>query len=416
MRPGRDRGRLTGGPVARGRAWRVTGGLTGSESAWLRVRRYLQAHRYELAVAAGSEYPASARTAGTPLLAAAGWQPPAPVALDRIELVFRPEADAPRVTGSGDLAAGVLPCRGDGRRYRRYSEAMGALAAPAVFEDRPTYRLLEADLAGPRRLVFGRGSYFDGVDTGEASAHEYAAARLAGTPAGGRAGRAGLREAIGDPRDLTSRPANLGISTLTIRNDRQSGRASMLLHWRDPGKVGHAGGLCQVIPVGVFQPSGYAPWNERNDFSLWRCMLREFAEELLGEDEDRGSEQAPIDYAGWPFFTRMTSARQSGQVRAYCLGLGTDPLTFATDLLTVAVFDAPVFDSLFGGAAAANAEGRLLSAGQGRPAADMPDGSPPALPFDAGTVDRFAFHEPVQAAGAALLALTWQHRDVLLHR
>jgi hypothetical protein len=341
------------------------------------------------------------------LLAAPRWQPSDPIALTDIDLEFRARRAEPRVAGSGDPASRLLPCRADGRRYHRYSEAMGALAAPGIFEDRPTYRLLEADLTGPRaRLAFGRGSYFDGVDTGEASAHEYAAARLGSAAAG-------LREAIGDPRDLAGRPVNLAISTLTIRRDRGSGHASTLLHWRDPAKVGHAGGLYQAIPVGVFQPSGYAAWNERNDFSLWRCMLREFAEELCGEDEDRGSEQAPIDYAGWPFAERMTSALESGQVRVWCLGLGTDPLTFATDLLTVAVFDAPVFDDLFSGLAADNAEGRLVTAG-GRPATDAPDGCPPGLPFEAATVDRFAFHEPTQAAGAALLLLAWQHRQRLL--
>ena len=48
-----------------------------------------------------------------------------------------------------------------------------------MFENRPTYRLTEADLTKPR-LAFTRGRYFDGVDTGEAAAHEYAATRLAG--------------------------------------------------------------------------------------------------------------------------------------------------------------------------------------------------------------------------------------------
>ena len=73
--------------------------------------------------------------------------------------------------------APLLPERPDGTRYRCYSDALRDLAAPAVFENRPTYRLTEADL-GKRRLAFTRGRYFDGVDTGEAAAHEYAAARL----------------------------------------------------------------------------------------------------------------------------------------------------------------------------------------------------------------------------------------------
>ena len=35
----------------------------------------------------------------------------------------------------------------------------------------------------------------------------------------------------------------------------------------------------------------------------------------------------------------MTAALDDGQVRAYVLGLGVDPLTFATDLLAAVVFD-----------------------------------------------------------------------------
>ena len=158
-----------------------------------------------------------------------------------------------------------------------------------MFENRPTYRLTEADLTKPR-LAFTRGRYFDGVDTGEAAAHEYAAARLGvGThrPAGPCA-------RIADPCDLTRRPANLAITTLTLRFDAATGRASFLLHWRDPAKVGHAGGMYQVIPVGVFQPSGEASWHEREDFSLWRCMLREFDEELRGAPEEYGA--GPVDY------------------------------------------------------------------------------------------------------------------------
>ena len=192
------------------------------------------------------------------------------------------------------------------------------LAAPAVFENRVTYRLTEALLIsglgsglisglsdglssgltpGASRLAFTRGRYFDGVDTGEAAAHEYAATRLGGRPAG-------LRALIADPCDLRRRPANLAISTLTLRLDRATGRASFLLHWRDPAKVGHAGGLYQVIPVGMFQPSGEAGWTSW-DFSLWRCMIREFAEELGGRSEDYGP--GPVDYDSWPF------ARQHGR-------------------------------------------------------------------------------------------------------
>jgi hypothetical protein len=357
-----------------------------TEDDWLRERSYLQEHRYDLAVEAAGEYPADRSVAGTPLLAAPGWQPSEPVPLRDIQLELVPAAPDGFSPAAPDLAP--LPGRPDGTRYPRYSDAVRALAAPAVFENRPTYRLTEAELApGSSRLAFTRGHYFDGVDTGEAAAHEFAAARLGGRPAI-------LRALVGDPCDLRRRAANLAISTLTLR--REGDRASFLLHWRDPAKVGHAGGMYQVIPVGIFQPSGPEPWHERRDFSLWRCMLREFDEELRGRSEEYGT--GPVDYEAWPFARRMTAALDHGQIQAWCLGMGVDPLTYATDLLTVAVIDSRLFDELFSLAPRANAEGSVLAARE----------------FAAHVIDRVIHREPIQAAGAALLRLAWHHRDTLL--
>jgi hypothetical protein len=410
--------------------------LTPSEREWLEVRSYLTEHRHALAVSAADSYPSSGRVAGTPLLAAPGWQPAAPVPLRDISLELTTAAAGPPGPSAG-LVAPLLPERADGTRYLRYSDAMGELAAPLVFENRVTYRLAEADLAAqPPRLVFAGGRYFDGIDVGEAAAHEYAAGRLGLRPAGslgtsgplgspevlgslgssgsprppgppgtfgslgppGPPGPLSLRGYVGDPCDLRRRRANLAISTLTLRLDRAAGRASFLLHWRDPAKVGHAGGLYQVVPVGVFQPSGEAAWNLRQDFSLWRCMIREFAEELCGRGEDYANQAGPVDYDSWPFARQLTEALDRGEVRVWCLGLGVDPLTYATDLLTVAAVDSTVFDALFTVHPQANAEGRVLAARE----------------FAAHVVDRSLTREPIQAAGAAVLRLAWLHRDTLV--
>ena len=118
--------------------------------------------------------------------------------------------------------------------------------------------------------------------------------------------------------------------------------------------------MYQVIPVGVFQPSGEASWHEREDFSLWRCMLREFDEELRGTPEEYGA--GPVDYDSWPFARHMAAALDRGQVRVWCLGLGVDPLTYAADLLTVAVIDSRTFDELFRLDPRDNAEGSVLAA------------------------------------------------------
>jgi hypothetical protein len=153
--------------------------------------------------------------------------------------------------------------------------------------------------------------------------------------------------------------------------------------------------MYQVIPVGVFQPSGDASWHEREDFSLWRCMLREFDEELRGTPEEYGA--GPVDYQSWPFARHMAAALDRGQIRVWCLGLGVDPLTYATDLLTVAVIDSRVFDELFSLDPRGNDEGSVLGARE----------------FAAHVIDRVVTTEPLQAAGAAVLRLAWRHREVL---
>ena len=364
---------------------------TPSELDWLRVNAHLQRHRYELAVRVADRYQASVHVAGTPLLAAPSWVPPAPLTLDIIRLTFRSRAPLPRITDVTSLAPALLPKRPDGVSYRRHSDVIRELAAPAVFENRTVYRLTGAALTGEQPyLAFGPGRYFDGIDVGGAAAHEYAAADL------GVVTEEDLRAAIEDPCDLAARPAVMAASTLTLRHDRAAGTASFPLHYRDLARVGHAGGMYQVIPVGVFQPSGEAAWNARNDFDLWRGMLREFAEELRGADEDHGSDTAPIDYMNWPFARCMTDALADGRIRAWCVGLGTDPLTFAVDLLTVVVIDAPLYDDLFGTEINANAEGAVL----------------PRHQFDEATIAGLLSTHPFQAAGAALLklAITWQDR------
>ena len=304
--------------------------------------------------------------AGTSLLCRPEWVPTSPVELSALSLRWDAGASAPSLDGTGPSSSRL--CAG----FDTYAEALGALARPAVFENRPAYRLLDADLTG-RVLTFGPGSYFDGVNVGEAVAHELAA------------GGSDFRSFVGDPRDFSRRPALPAISTLTIR---AGSTASFVLHFRDAAKVAHGGGLHQVMPVGVFQPVNDAPGSDANDLDLWRGMVREYSEEFLGRSESYG-EDAPLDYAGWPFYRAMTEAREAGRIRVSCLGIGVDPLTFATDLLTVAVFDPDCFDELFGDLVRTNSEGAIS-----------------LVPFDWPTLEPLLDGtKPIQAAGAAVLSL-----------
>jgi hypothetical protein len=326
-------------------------------------------------------YPAAARVGGTRLLSRPSWLPGEPLDLGDIALSWQDSAPPERQDD-------VPPERQGGG----YAEKLAAVERPALFENRVTYRLLAADLAGAAPgLTFTRGRYFDWVNTGEAVAHELAGAWLEGQNLDSSVLR--QRTLIGDPCDLGRRSALCAIATLTLRLPA-AGEPTFVLHRRDPARVTHAGGLYQVMPAGIFQPTAGTAAAERADLDLWRCMAREFGEEFLGAPDGYGR---PAGYRNWAFYRELSAARAAGKVRVACLGLGTDPLTLATDVLTVAAFASDVFDELFGGLVEVNDEGRVTGA-----------------PFRAEVVDRFTGgQEPMQAAGAAVLALAWRHRRQL---
>jgi hypothetical protein len=316
--------------------------------------------------------------------------PGGPVPLDDVRLVWADGPAGVEVTGTEPEARGVLPLRAPGRRFDRYTAAMRALARPALFEDRPSYRLLDADLADRPRLAFGTGTYFDKLDTAEAVAHE-----LART-----GGRGEFRELIGDPFDLRRRAVLPAIDTLTLRR-RKDGRASFLLHWRDPAKVATTAGIYGLVPTGEFQPVRAASWEA--DLDLWRTIVREYAEEVLGRPEP---DAAPVDYDDWPLFRDLRQARDDGRVRAYCVGLGLDALTLTltATILTVVVIDDDLFDQLFGAAVRVNAEGVAVTAA----------GGCGGVPFTEQYVDRMLTVEPMASQGACTLARAWRFRGDLL--
>ncbi|BBA99089.1 putative transcriptional regulator [Actinacidiphila reveromycinica] len=382
---------------------------------WLAVRAHLRLNRHQLSISARHCYGGAPTVEDTALLTRPEWLPERPLEMDAV----RTEWDDTPASPGRDAAlrrvaqdSGLLPRRDDVGRFPSYSAAMRELARPAVFEDRFTYQLRHADLTGgPDRscMRFGAGSYFDGIDLGEACAHEYAASvmRLGrATPRHAAPPRATpLRDALGGPCRPDDRPSNLAVATLVLRHDPATGHACFPLHWRDPAKVGQAGGLYMVVPVGIFQPAGTGPHSRVNDFSVWRCVLREFAEELLGEPEDPGTAE-PIDYGTWPVAARLDRERTRRRIRTYVLGMGTDALTLATDLLTVMVIDAELWDELARRMSGTNAEGRLVTTGETE--------APRLFRFDEAEIHRLVTELPLETAGAALLRLAWRHRRDLL--
>jgi hypothetical protein len=386
--------------------------VSASQHEWRLTRRHLNARRSDLARAAAGLYRPDTRLRATNLLTLPAWMPHEPVALDRIVLEWREGPSTTTVDGTGAVAQILCPLRSPGLRFERYTSAIRYVDPPTLFENRPSYRLL--DLAWDENdgnMTFGLATYFDKLDVSEALGHEFARAvtELAGAPGDPDDvtwARLPYRRLAGDPFDLASRAVVPAITTLTLIRQPSDGTASFVMHWRDPAKVATAGGQYDVIPAGEFQPSSVAPWSHAADLDLWRNVVREYSEELCGTPEHDGSRSTPIDYDRWPFYRTMTRHRDAGRIRAYCFGVGLDALTLAATIPTVFVFDDDAFAEVFGEVVQANAEGVTVTSLAGE--------DTEGIPFTEANVRRFLTEEPMAPPGAACLALAWEHRAMLL--
>jgi hypothetical protein len=204
-----------------------------------------------------------------------------------------------------------------------------------------------------------------------------------------------VRNTSGNPFDFAHRPLLPSIDTLTIR--RGADGASFILHRRDPRRVAVAGGMLQVIPSGVFQPSSVLPSAVATDFDLWRNTQREYSEELFGNPEHEGSGQ-PVSYDQEPFLS-LDAARADGRLTAWCLGVALDALTLVGEILSVVVFDADVFDELARDFVEVNDEGTVINT---------------RVPFTADGVESVLSSGRIAPAGAGCIQLAWQHRATIL--
>jgi transcriptional regulator with XRE-family HTH domain len=380
------------------------------QARWRQERRWLNQHRSELARLAVELYPAELRVPDTTLIAGPGWIPDEPAELRSLRLTLDEQPHTVAIDGS---EAETLPSRAlcaSGQRFDSYTSAIRHLDPPRLFESRPSYRLLGEQL-GTGSLQFGLAAYFDKLDVSEALGHELAISCLRlnnGFPDSAEPLRDALpfRTLIGDPFDFARRAIIPAVTTLTIRLRRYPAEPSFLLHWRDPAKVATAAGVYDVIPAGEFQPASVALWDRRNDFDLWRNIVREYSEELLGTPEHDGTRSKPIDYDAWPLYRELEDAQSAGALVPFVFGLGLDALTLAATILTVVVIDDDVFTRAFGTATRFNEEGEIVAIGDGR--------ATEGVPFARKSVRRLLTSEPMASPGAACIALAWRHRHRIL--
>lgn len=224
--------------------------------------------------------------------------------------------------------------------------------------------------------------YFDFLDTTEVLAFEESQGYSS----------LGLRKNIHDPFDLTGRVASLGVLTLTVvKTDENS--ATFFMHKRS-GRFVVGDALYHVVPAGEFTPASISPTEAEADFSIWRNIMREYAEEFLGMPDAQGRGGRPVNYERDEPFTKLDSARVDGSVSIRVFGLALDPLSLKPELLTVAIFKKDAFDDIFGGRLGETDEGVLIE----------------RIPFEERSLRRFLEGKETRLGAQACLILAWRNR------
>lgn len=346
------------------------------------------------------------RIGGTSLLWEPAMRPPAPTPLSFVTAEWRSSASRGDATILR-AARRVLPRESKWQRYGAYSSALGALARPTLFENRPSFRLMATDwqaIGGPR-LVFSRAHYFDLVNQNEAVAHELARATRSTPHRIPSWRRTPMRKLMADdPLSLTLRVVLPSVGTLTIRRT-PDGNGTFFLLLRGRGQVATGEDTYGLLPAGMFQPASLSPLAHREDLDLWRTVMREYNEEFLGAPDAIGESGSQVDYSQPPY-GQMGAALADGSLRIWCLGMALEPLNLAVCILTVAVFDADAFDTIFARAVEDNDEGKIVGGLRSH-------GSIMGLPLTAESVADLP-KDRLSSPAAGLLQLAVEHRALLL--
>ncbi len=361
------------------------------------VRRYLKANRARLSSLALRMYQATPDLDGVALLFGPGWIPDEPIPLGDVGLRLDP------TRGGFDALVRSLrpewPARADGSAFESYSAAIGKLDRPSNFFNGPSYRLLDVSAdAGQMRLTVGAEHYFDYLDTGEALAFEFARTAISQADrwsGGGRPTASDRRRRAGGPFEFRGRCASIGISTLTLV--KRGPGWEFWMHERKATKVAAAQDTNHVIPAGEFQPTSVSRVDLLVDLDLWRNVAREFVEELLDLDDIREERGRPVDFRAVEGLNKLDEARRLGDLRAYILGIGIDPLPLKTELLACMVITAAAFDDVVGSPVRMrNREGLIVGPSS----------------FTLENVDSF-LGTNILPAGGGTLRLAWRHRGFL---
>lgn len=221
--------------------------------------------------------------------------------------------------------------------YKCFSDAISDLDKPKKMDRNKQYRLLKIE---PDKLTFSQEvyDYFDKINVGNFLVYEYANHVI-------NRGPSKIYDKVLNGLDQPYKSIVLaGVNTLTLL--KSGTRLRFIMHFR--GKdLGSSEGTYHVIPAGEFQPSCQAAISFEEDFSLWKNIMRESAEELLCEEEYDGNSGVPFNYQKEPYLT-LEKERLSGNIKLFYFGVGYDPLSLQAEILTCVVYKEEVFNKIYG--------------------------------------------------------------------
>lgn len=222
------------------------------------------------------------------------------------------------------------------------------------FVSRPSYSLMDVETtraAGANeqvRLKFGRAAYFDHIDTGELMVFELAMAlaldeSIRETPQlqarlPTLMSELPVRSFLGGWDQLASRPSLAGVNMACIFVDHHNGNAFVPL-LRRRKCLGTAAEIQHVIPAGEFQPTTGTDDAFKNHCTLWQTLLREFAEEILGDEEAESDRQDMRQLALRESISACLDLVRTGKWQTYYLGTALDPATLKPEVLLCSVID-----------------------------------------------------------------------------
>jgi len=273
-----------------------------------------------------------------------------------------------------------------------------------VLKNWPTYELVGFQSGERLELTCERGQYFEYVDTCELLFYEFAMAvqvnflKKSKSPKAEKMKDSSLpvRNKV-DILDFDNRSVGIGINTLLLVRSIDN-IWQFYVHRRPAGAIMEAANTIHVVPAGTFQPRRNMPENPDRDFDIYRNVLREFGEEMLGKEEWQQVKTAVADIVDDPIIAPFHELFESGAARVFFLGFGLDPLTTKAEFITAMVLNEMNYYESFG---------RLL-----RFTHNWEGDFAPRL-FDEDNVLEFVKYVKMLPAGAACLHLAWQCRDFL---